>query len=322
MTRRRSLLALPAFVALPAQAQTAWPTRQITLVVPLAPGSTADIMARAVAEKISPRLGQPVVVDNRPAAGGIVALQQLARAEPDGHTFGLISQGTQVFAPLIQRAAGYDPLADFAPITPGATVSNVLIVPPRSPVTSLAELLDAARKNPGKLTYSSGGIGTSHHLSSVLLAHMARLDVVHVPYRGAPAGIQAVMSAEVDFAFYNTPTVIAQIRDGLLRGLAVTSAARAPLMPDLPTMPEAGLAGYEIVTWMGFAAPARAPRAVVDRLNAEIAAAFADPALRERMGRIGFEFLPPATPDAFAQFIARDLEHWRPILAAANVKAE
>ena len=318
---RRTLLALPALAAWPAHAQ-AWPSRQITLIVPLAPGSTADIMARAIAEKIAPRLGQPVVVDNRPAAGGIVALQQLARAEPDGHTFGLVSQGTQVFAPLIQRAAGYDPVADFAAITPGSTVSNVLIVPPRSPFTSLADVLAAARANPAKLTYSSGGIGTSHHLSSVLLAHMAKIDVVHVPYRGAPAGIQAVMSAEVDFAFYNTPTVISQMKDGLLRGLAVTSAARSPLLPELPTMPEAGLPGYEIVTWMGFAAPARASRAAVDRLNAEIAAAFADAGLRERMAKIGFEFLPPATPDAFAQFIARDIDHWRPILAAANVKAE
>jgi tripartite-type tricarboxylate transporter receptor subunit TctC len=318
---RRHLLALPLLAALPARAQT-WPSRQITLVVPLAPGSTADIMARALAEKIAPRLGQPVVVDNRPAAGGIVALQQLARAEPDGHTFGLISQGTQVFNPLIHRTPGYDPLADFAAVTPAATVSNVLIVPPRSPITSLADLLAAARANPGKLTYSSGGVGTSHHLSSVLLAHMAKLDVVHVPYRGAPAGIQAVMSAEVDFAFYNTPTVITQIRDGLLKGLAVTSPARSALLPDLPTMKEAGQPGYEIVTWMGFAAPARAPRAAIERLNAELAAALADAGVRERMARIGFEFSPPASPDAFAQFIARDLEHWRPILAAANVRAE
>jgi tripartite-type tricarboxylate transporter receptor subunit TctC len=318
---RRTLLAMPAFAALPARAQT-WPSRQITLVVPLAPGSTADIMARALAEKIAPRLGQAVVVDNRPAAGGIVALQQLARAEPDGHIFGLISQGTQVFNPLIHRTPGYDPLADFAAITPAATVSNVLIVPPRSPFTTLADVLAAARANPGKLTYSSGGVGTSHHLSSVLLAHMAKLDVVHVPYRGAPAGIQAVMSAEVDFAFYNTPTVITQIRDGLLKGLAVTSPARSALLPDLPTMKEAGQPDYEIVTWMGFAAPARAPRAAVERLNAELAAALADASVRERMSRLGFEFSPPASPDAFAQFIARDLDHWRPILAAANVRAE
>lgn len=319
--RRRSLLALPILAALPLRAET-WPTRQITMIVPLAPGSTADIMARAVSEKIGPRLGQPVVVDNRPAAGGIVALQQLARAEPDGHTFGLISQGTQVFNPLIHRAAGYDPLADFAAITPASTVSNVLIVPPRSPFRNLADILAAARANPGKLTYSSGGVGTSHHLSSVLLAHMATLEVLHVPYRGAPAGIQAVMSAEVDFAFFNTPTVITQMRDGLLKGLAVTSPARSPLLPELPTMPEAGLAGYEIVTWMGFAAPARAARAAVDRLNAEIAAAFTDATLRERMMKIGFEFMPPATPDAFARFIAEDIAHWRPILAAANVKVE
>ncbi|MFZ4759051.1 MAG: Bug family tripartite tricarboxylate transporter substrate binding protein, partial [Burkholderiaceae bacterium] len=217
-----------------AQAQGAWPARPIKLLVPLAAGSTADIVSRTVGTELAKSLGQPVVVENKAGAGGTIAMAELARSAPDGYTISFASQGTLVFNQALYAKPGYDSATDFAPIAFVGGVSNVMIVHPKHPAKTPRDVADAARAKPGELTFSSGGSGTSHHLSGVLFAQTTGTQLLHVPYKGAPQGILAVMSEEVVMGFFNTPTVIAQIKDGRLKALGVTSLQRSPLLPDVP----------------------------------------------------------------------------------------
>ena len=316
--QRRTLLRAASALPLLAWA----PSRPVTLIVPLAPGSTADILARIVAETWAPRLGQPMTVDNRPAAGGVVATEQLKLAAPDGQTLGLVSQGTLVFNSLLTRTPRYDPRADFAPIAVFSTVTNALVVPKASPYASARDLAAAARAQPGRLTFSSGGIGTSHHISMALFGQVAGVEMVHVPYRGAPAGITAVMTGEVAAGCYNIPTVLAQIRAGELRALAVTAATRSEFLPEVPTLQEQGFAGYALTTWMGLAAPARTPPEVVERMNAETHRALDDAAIWARLRQQGFEPMPRLAPPAFAALIAAELETWGPVIRASGAVAD
>jgi tripartite-type tricarboxylate transporter receptor subunit TctC len=317
MPRRRTLLAAAAFPFV-ARAQ-AWPTRQVVMLCPLAAGSTADILTRTMADWLARRTGQAFVVDNRPAAHGFIAMETLLRAPADGHTIALVSQGTHVFNTALHRTMPYDPLADFALVMPLAQVTNALIVPPDSPFRTPQDIVAAARARPGVLTYSSGGNGTSHHISAALFAQMTGAEFVHVPYRGAPQGITAVMAREVDFAFYNIPTVLTQIRGGLLRGLAVTSAQRSPFLPDLATMDALGVAGYEMTTWMGAGFRAGTPEPIVARLHALLNEALDDPAIREKLGAQGFEAMPRLTPAEFAAFLRAENAKWLPVFRAARI---
>lgn len=324
-SRRQALgLLAAAPLAAPRLARAAdWsPTRPVNLIVPLAPGSTADILARTMAEAWAPRLGQPVTVDNRPAAGGVVAMEQLRHAAPDGQTLGLVSQGTMIFNTYLTRSPRYDARADFAPIAVFATVTNALVVPKTSPYRTAGALAEAARAAPGRLTYSSGGNGTSHHISMVLFAQVAGAGMVHVPYRGAPAGITAVMTGEVAAGCYNIPTVLQQIRAGELRALAVTSAARSEFLPDVPSLRELGFADYELTTWMGLAAPARTPPAVVARMNAETHRALDDAAIWARLRGQGFEPMPRLDPAGFAALVAAELAKWEPVIRASGAVAD
>ena len=201
-------------------------------------------------------------------------------------------------------------------------VSNVMIVPPDSPLKTPPEAVAAAKARPGEVSYSSGGSGTSHHLSGVLFSHLTGTKLLHVPYRGSPQGVLAVMSGEVNMGFFNTPTVISQIRGGKAKGLAVTSLARSPLLPELPTMQEAGIADYEMNTWFGFIAPAGTPPAVVERLNKEISAVVATPAVRAKLEEQGFDLVPAQPPAALAELIASDLKKWPSIIKAAGAKVD
>ena len=299
------------------QAQ-AWPGKPIRLVVPLAAGSTADIVSRTVAAGLAPRLGQAVVVENKTGAGGTIAMADVARAAADGHTISFASQGTLVFNQALYSQPGYDSLKDFAPIALVGGVSNVMIVPPDSPAKSVADVIAMAKARPGALNFSSGGSGTSHHLSGVLFAQMTGTKWEHVPYKGAPQGIMAVMAGEVQAGWFNTPTVISQIRAGKLRALAVTSLGRSDLLPDLPTLASAGVPGYEVNTWFGFVAPAGTPAAIVGRLNQAIGEVLADPAVRRDLAAQGFDLAPRNQPKDFSDRIRADLALWTPIIKASG----
>lgn len=312
--------ALVAIAPLAAQAQS-FPSRPIKLLVPLAAGSTADILSRTIGQELSQLTGQPVVVENKPGAGGTIAMAELGRSTPDGHTIAFASQGTLVFNLALYSKPGYDSLKDFAPIVLVGGVSNVMIVPPNSPYKSVAEVVAAAKSKPG-MTFSSGGSGTSHHLSGVLFGQLTGTQLTHVPYKGAPQGILAVMSGEVDMGFFNTPTVISQLRDNKLKGLAVTSLGRSNLLPQLPTMDASGVKAYEVNTWFGFVAPAGTPADVVNKLHADIGKIVAMPAVREKLAAQGFDLAPSQPPSAFMNLIREDLAKWPAIIKASGAKVD
>ncbi len=299
-----------------------YPIKPIRLIVPLAAGSTADIVSRYAAQGLAKALGQAVVVENKPGAGGTIATAELARSAADGYTIGFASQGTLVFNQAIYAKPGYDSHKDFQPISFIGGVSNVMIVAPMSPFKAPADVVTAAKAKPHTLTYSSGGSGTSHHLSGVLFGQVTQTDLVHVPYKGAPQGIVAVMTGEVDVGFFNTPTVISQIQAGKLRPLGVTSLTRSPLLPDVPTLDEQGIKGYEVNTWFGFVAPAGTPPDITARLNSEINRIFASAEAKEKLGPQGFDLAAPASPDVFAKLIADDLMKWVPLVKVAGAKAD
>jgi len=309
-------------IAASAAVAQAFPSHPIRLLVPLAAGSTADILSRTIGAELQRELGQAVVVENKPGAGGTLAMAELARATPDGHTIAFASQGTLVFNSALYAKPGYDSLKDFAPIILVGGVSNVMIVPPTSAATSVADVIAQARRQPGALTFSSGGSGTSHHLSGVLFGQLTGTDLLHVPYKGAPQGIFAVMSGEVSMGFFNTPTVISQIREGKVKALAVTSRERSPLLPQLPTLDEVSVKGYEVNTWFGFVAPTATPNDIVMRLHATIAKILALPAIRDKLASQGFELAPLQPPSAFMQAIRDDMEKWPSIIKASGAKAD
>jgi len=317
-----ALAALAALVMTGSASAQSWPNRPVRFLVPLAAGSTADIISRAVGTELAKSLGQPVVVENKAGAGGTIAMAEVARSAPDGYTLSFASQGTLVFNQALYAKPGYDSLKDFAPIAFVGGVSNVMIVPPDAKAVRPADLIAEARAKPGVLTFSSGGSGTSHHLSGVLFGNMTGTQLLHVPYKGAPQGILAVMSGEVTMGFFNTPTVISQIKAGKLKALAVTSLSRSPLLPDVPTLDEQGVKGYEVNTWFGFVAPAGTPDAVVDKLNQAFNRIFASAEAKDKLGPMGFDLSPPNTPASFARLIASDLAHWVPIVKASGAKAD
>jgi tripartite-type tricarboxylate transporter receptor subunit TctC len=310
-----------ALVATVANAQS-YPSKPIRLIVPLAAGSTADIVSRFAGQELSKALGQPVVIENKPGAGGTIAMAETARATPDGHTIAFASQGTLVFNQGIYAKPGYDSARDFQPVAFLGGVSNVMIVPPGSDAKAPLDVVAAAKARPATLTFSSGGAGTSHHMSGVLFARVTGTELVHVPYKGAPQGVLAVMSGEVNMGFFNTPTVIGQIKEGKVKPLGVTSLTRSPLLPNVPTLDEQGIKGYEVNTWFGFVAPPGTPPDVVARLNTEINRIFASAEARDKLGPQGFDLAPPSTPAQFAKLIADDLAHWVPIVKASGAKAD
>ncbi|MBM3649041.1 MAG: tripartite tricarboxylate transporter substrate binding protein [Alphaproteobacteria bacterium] len=321
LTKRTLLIAALAASTGAARAQ-AWPAKPIRLIVPLAPGATADIVARLFAEELGKALGQTVVVDNKTGAGGTIATAEAARATADGYTVALVSQGTLVFNMGLYKAPGYDSLKDLAPVTVSGGVSNVLIVHPDNPAKTVADLLAQARAKPGELTYASGGVGTSHHMSGVLLEMRTGVKLQHVPYRATPAGIQAVANGEVTMGLFNTPTVIGLIKGGKLKALAVTSEKRSDLLAGVPTMIESGVQDYVVNTWMGFATPAGTPEPVMAKLNAEINRIGQQPAIREKMLAQGIELLPPVSPAAAQKLVRDDLALWLPIIKASGASAE
>lgn len=300
----------------------AYPSKPIKLLVPLVAGSTADILSRIIGVELGRELGQAVVVDNKAGAGGTIAMAELARAAPDGYTIGFASQGTLVFNAALYAKPGYDSLKDFAPIVLVGGVSNVMVVPPGSTAKTAMDVVAAAKAKPGGMTFSSGGSGTSHHLSGVLFGQLTGTDLLHVPYKGAPQGILAVMSGEVNMGFYNTPTVISQIRDNKLKPLAITSLSRSTLLPQLPTLDSSGVKGYEVNTWFGFVAPAGTPPDVITRLHTEIGKVLALPAVKEKLAAQGFDLVPLQPPASFTALIQSDLVKWPAVIKASGAKVD
>jgi tripartite-type tricarboxylate transporter receptor subunit TctC len=313
-----AMLGVVAVLTAPCALAQNWPAKPIKLLVPLAAGSTADIVSRVVGTELAKRLGQPVVVENKPGAGGTIAMAEVARAAPDGYTIAFASQGTLVFNQALYSTPGYDSLKDFAPLAFVGGVSNVMIVPPSSAANQPRDIVAAAKAKPGELTFSSGGSGTSHHLSGVLFGQLTGTQIVHVPYKGAPQGVLAVMTGEVTMGFFNTPTVISQIRGGKVKALGVTSLKRSPLLPEVPTLDELGVRGYEVNTWFGFVAPAGTPPEIEFRLNTEMNGILALPAVKENLAAQGFELAPPTTPAAFMKVIQDDMGKWIPIVKASG----
>ena len=320
------LVRIVTAAALFAASYIAWsqgyPERPVRLVVPASAGSTADIGSRVVAHELGIALGQPVVVENKPGAGGTIGLAEVARAVPDGYTIALAAQPMLVFAPAVYSKPGYDVLKDFAPIALLGHASNVLVVHPANAASNVADIVAVAKAKPGAVTFASGGTSTSHHLSGVLFARATGIDLVHVPYKGAPQAVQAVMTNEVTLGFFNTPLVIGLIKNGRLKPIGVTSRARSPLLPDVPTLDEQGVKGYEVDTWAGFVAPAGTPPQVVERLHAELTHIIASFDVKQELGAQGLDLPEPITAAAFGKLIEDDVDRWLPIVKASGAKAD
>jgi tripartite-type tricarboxylate transporter receptor subunit TctC len=319
--RRRDLLAGALTLPLSARAQS-WPARPIRMIVPFAPGATGDIVGRLFGEELGKVFGQSVVIDNKTGAGGTIAMAETARAAADGYTIAVMSQGTLVYNVGLYKKPGYDPLKDLAIISVNVAVSNVLIVHPSNPAKTVADVVTQAHAKPGEFTYSSGGVGTSHHMSGVLLQMRTGLKLLHVPYRATPAGIQAVVNGEVAMGFFNTPTVISLIKAGKLKAIAVTSAQRSELFPDLPTMIESGVEDFVVDTWLGFAGPAGLLPTLVTKFNEEINRLSQLPDMKARMLGQGIDVLSPVSPEQATKFLRNDMELWLPIIKASGASAE
>ena len=297
-----------------------YPTRPITLVVPYPAGGGNDVLGRLVGEKMSKSLGQTVVVENRGGAGGTLGTRAVAKAPPDGYTM-LIATSSLAINPSLYPNVGYDPRKDFAPIGLLASGANVVLVHPSVPAKSIAELIALAKKNPGKLNFASTGSGSSVHLAAELFAVMAGVKINHVPYRGSGPALNDLLGGHVTMMFATLPSAIGIVQGGKVRALAVTGAKRSNVFPNLPTIAEAGLPGYEAELHYGLVAPAGTPRPIVDRLNAALREALNDPALRERLAREGAVPLP-STPEEYAADIDAEEKKWGKIVRDAGVKGE
>lgn len=316
---RPLLAALLACVSLAAAAQ-AFPAKPVRLVVGFAPGGVADITARVVAQKLSEQLGQQVIVDNRPSAGGIVAAEAVAKAEPDGHTLLLMTNGNAVSASLF-RALPYDTLADFAPVSTLGFFDVAVVVPADSKIDSVQGLLAFAKANPGKLNIGTINVGSTQNLAAELFKSATALDAIIVPYKGSPAVITALRGHDVQVAFEMLAPVIPQAKGGAVRILAVTSERRFPGLPDVPTVAESGVPGYAATSWNAIAAPAKTPRAVIDRLNREINAALKAPEVVEKLAAQGVT-ARGGTPEDMRRLVAADVDKWRRVIEQAKIERQ
>lgn len=301
-------------------AAQAYPTKPVRMIVAVPPGGPADTLARLVGPRLSEALGQTVVIDNRPGANGIIAYETTARATPDGYTFTAVAAGVAI-NPSLYRNVPYDPLRDFAPITLGITVPNILVVHPGVKAVSVQELLAQARARPGQMTFASAGNGTSGHLALELFRQTTGINVIHVPYKGGGPALADVVGGQVQALFSIALAATPQIKAGRVRALAITSARRSPVAPELPTVAELGLPGFEVVGWFGWLAPANTPRPIVSRLHAEIVKVLGIPDVRERLLSQSTEPVGN-TPAEFAAFIKSEHAKWGKVIRDANVRID
>ena len=328
MTRTRFLVALAgAALALvlpfPAhsQAPAAYPNRPVKLVIPFPPGGPLDIVGRAIAQKLTDVWGQSVVVDNRPGAGGNIGADIVAKSAPDGYTILMGALSTHAVNPSLYAKMPYDAVADFAPITLVAVTPNVLVVNATLPVNSAKDFIAYAKANSGKLAFGSGSNGSAGHLAGELFKVETGADIIHVPYKGGAPATQALLAGDTQFMFDNLANAMPQVKAGKLKALAVTTAQRSKLAPDLPTMAEAGLQGFDISTWFGLFAPAGTPKDIIAKWNAEVAKILNSPEMREKLVAQGAE-PAPTTPEQFAAFVRSEIPKYARIVKASGAKLD
>ena len=299
----------------------AFPDKPVRFVVGFTPGGPSDILARAVGQKLGERWSQQVVVENRPGAGGNLAAEAVAKSAPDGYTWLLGNNSILATNHALYKKLSYDPLKDFAPVALVAVQPNILVVHPDVKASSLGELIALAKQNPGKLNYASSGAGAAAHLAGELFKSMAGVDMVHVPYKGAQPALTDLIAGHAQLMFATSASVIPYMKAGRLRALAVTTAQRSPSVPELPTVAEAGLPGFEATTWHGVVVPAATPAAVVQQLNRDINAVLKEKDLSERLAGLGAEVLT-GTPRDFADYIAREIPKWTKVVKDSGAKAD
>ncbi len=307
-------------LALPAAAGAEdFPSRPVKLIVPFPPGGPNDIIARVVAQKMSELLGQTIVIDNRGGAGGVVGTDAVAKAAPDGYTIGVASAGAIAISASLVEKVPYDSAKDLTPITLVATVPELLVVPESLPVKNFADLIALAKAQPGKLNFASSGPGSMPHLAGELLKINAKIEIVHVPYRGAAPAVNDILGGQVQMVFLDTPVLLPHIQSGKMRALAVAAKERAPSVPDVPTMGELGLASVDAENWYGMVGPAHMPKDIVDKLNKAAVAALKDKSVIDKLSPQGANLVGD-TPDHFGAFIKSEIDKWAKVVKASGAK--
>ena len=324
-TRRKLLASLGAAVLLLAQplaalAQQDYPNKPIRLILPFPPGGVTDMLARSLAERMQASMGQPVIVENKAGAGTVLASDFVAKAAPDGYTL-LLAASSLGSAPAVMRKVSYDPVKSFTPVTLVAQVSHWLLVNPSLPVKNVAELIAYAKANPGKLSYGSTGNGTSTHLEAELFKDLAGVFMVHIPYRGSGPALTDLMAGQTQLMFDAVGSSAGMVKEGKLRAMAVTTAKRSPAVPDVPSIAESGLPGFDVMPWLGVVAPAGTPQPVVQKLHAEILRAMDTPEMREQFRMRGLP-LVLNTPAEFGRFIVQETAKWLKVVQTAGIKPD
>ena len=308
-------------VASSISAAQSYPTRPVRLVITYPPGGTTDFVGRPIAQKLSELIGQTVVVDNRGGAGGVLGTMIVAQAPPDGYTLLLGTSAGMVINPLLHKKLPYDPLRDFAPISRTNVNPQALVATAALPANSVKELIAYARAHPGKLNVASSGVGTPNHLGAEMLKHLAKIDIVHIAYKGGGPAMTDLIAGQVQLQFSSIPTVLAHVKAGRIKMLAIGSAKRSPALPDVPTIAEAGVPGYEYTTWYGIFAPRGTPSAAVARLNTAVTQAVSSPEVTQRLVPNGAE-PSPSSPQELTRYMKEESERWAKTIKAANVRLD
>jgi tripartite-type tricarboxylate transporter receptor subunit TctC len=315
---RAIAIALAWLIAAGAWAQP-YPSKPVRIFVTIGPGAAADVLTRMVAEKLAPRLGQPIIIENRAGAGGNIAADAVAKSAPDGYTLLMASSSTHGANVSVYPKLPFDPIKDFAPIVLVASNPNVLVVPPSLGVNTLAELLALAKQKPGELTYASGGTGTSMHISGEVLGMLGGVKLQHIPFKSTPEAINAALAGEVSMTFASAPTAMSQVKAGKLKALGVTTERPISSLPDVPPLAAQGLRGFDVYAWFGLAAPAGTPEPVINRLNSETLAVLAIPDVREKFASLGMEPLG-STPAEFGAFIRTEIKRLGEVVRASGAR--
>ena len=307
--------------ATPLALAQSYPTKSIRLICPFPPGGAVDIASRAIANELSKTIGQQVVVENKPGAGGNIGGAEAARAAPDGYTIFMTTSGINAINPALYSKMPFDPNKDLAPVSALVSLNNVLVVHPSVAAKSVTEIIAMAKAQPGKMTYASSGSGTSIHMSGEMFKHLAKVDILHIPYKGSSPALTDMLGGQVMMMFDNIPSALPHIKSGKLRALATTGAKRDATLPDLPTIAEAGVPGYESGVWFGLLVPAGTPRDIVAKLNAEAVKGTKSPDFVKRMTDLGYNIIG-STPEQMTEMLKTEVNTWGPIVKASGAKAD